>query len=235
MFDPKLHQTWKAANDAGHHAENLRMVEGLLEARPEDADLHLLLAMSLRALDPECDTLAAVRRAIDYGHDDASVLTRAASMCFYQADLVTARRCVDRAKQIMPRGFPLKKDLRELDRNLGRREKTVERHRRLSKSFNAEPHDRRVAADFARHLADTGREYTAFFVVARGLYYQPEDRSLRRLERKLRKTVPDDVRAEAEEWAASGEPTTNLSWRPIGDGGFRGQNVSDSGRREAEA
>lgn len=224
MFDPDLHRAWHAAHDAGRHAENLQMVEGMLEAQPEDADLHLLLAMSLRALDPECDTLAAVHRAIDYGHDDASVLTRAASMCFYEADLDTARRCVDRAKQIKPRGFPLKKGLRELDRNLGRREKGFELDRRLSESFNAEPRDRLVAGDFARHLADTGREYAAYFVVARGLYYHPEDRSLRRLQRKLRKTVSDDVRTEAEEWSGSGEPTTNLSWRPVKGGGPSGGN-----------
>lgn len=208
------------------------MVEGLLEVRPEDADLHLLLAMSLRASDPECDTLAAVRRAIDHGWDDASVLTRAASMCFYEADLATARSCVDHAKQIMPHGFPFKKELRELDRNLGRREKEFERHGRLSKSFNAEPHDRRVAAGLARLLAGTGREYTAYFVVARGLHHHPEDRSLRRLQRKLRKAVPEDVRAEAEEWAVSGEPTTNLSWRPVGGSGPADANTAHRPRQE---
>jgi Flp pilus assembly protein TadD len=232
VFEPELHQTWDAAYERGHHAENLQMVEGMLDVRPDDPDLHILHAMSLRALDRDDDVPAAVHRAIDCGEDDAAVMTRAASMCFYQADLETARRCVDRAKEIKPRDFPLKKELREHDRNLGRREKALDLERSLSSSFNAEPRDRRVAIDFARHLVRTGRAYTAYHVVSRGLLYHPDDRSLRLLERKLRKTVPDEERTEAKEWAASGEPTTNMSWRPVGGSGPREEIESEAERRQ---
>jgi hypothetical protein len=137
-------------------------------------------------------------------------------MCFFEADLAMARCCADRAKRIAPRGFLLRKELKELDRNLSRREEGLDIERRLSRSFNAEPSDRQVATDFARHLVRTGRTYVAYHVIARGLRYHPDDRSLRRLKKKAGKIVPDAVKAEAEEWAASGEPTTNLSWRSGG-------------------
>src|SRR5215467_1877374 len=92
LFDRDLHGTWSAACDEGRHDENLRMVESLLETCPDDPDLHLLHAMSLLALDRYEDEAVAVHRAIDLGQEDATVLTRAASLCFYGGDLPTARK-----------------------------------------------------------------------------------------------------------------------------------------------
>jgi hypothetical protein len=135
-------------------------------------------------------------------------------MCFYAADVPTARRCIDRAKRIQPRGFPLKKDLKELDRNVSRREKGQEVEERLSQAFESDPARPDLATDYARHLAGQGRSYAAYHIVARGLHYHPDDRSLRQLEEKLRPAVPDDVRAEAKEWAASGKPSTVSSSEP---------------------
>jgi hypothetical protein len=155
-------------------------------------------------------------------------------MCFYECDLETARRCVDRAKEIEPPNFPLKKDLSELERYLGRREKSIDLERRLSESFNREPGDRRLAVAFARHLVRIGRSHTAYYVVRRGLVYHPADRSLRRLERKLAKAVPGDVRTDAGEWAASGEPTTNLEWRLVGGSSTQGENLSETDRGQAK-
>jgi hypothetical protein len=58
VFEPELHRTWSAADEEGHHAENLRMIEGMLDVRPDDPDLHLLHAMSLLALGRRDDVLA---------------------------------------------------------------------------------------------------------------------------------------------------------------------------------
>jgi hypothetical protein len=49
--------------------------------------------------------------------------------------------------------------------------------------------------------------YAAYHIVARGLHHRPADRALRRLEKRLRASVPDDIRAEAEEWAVAGKPS----------------------------
>jgi Flp pilus assembly protein TadD len=192
-------------SEAGHHDESRRMLERLLDARPKDPDLYLLLATSLRATDRYADARRAVDRAIQYGRDDPSILTRAASSCFFAGDLKTARYCVDRAKGLKGRGFLFKSELRELDRNLTRREKGFEAGKRLSRACDAGPDDRRIAVDFARHLMRTGRTFTAYHIVLRGLLYHPEDRRLRRIEKKLRDDIPDAVRAEAMEWAKSGK------------------------------
>jgi len=206
VIDPELYRTWCAMDDAGHHDENLQMVQRLIEVQPTNADLHLLLSRTLLAMERDADSLAAVHRAIDCGEDDAAILTQAASRCFFRGDLTTARRCIDRAKRVAPRGFPLKKELKELDRNLTRRQKGSKVENRLSESFDAEPGNRKVTIDFARHLVRTGRTYTAYYIVARGLHHHPDDRSLRRLERTLCSVVPDAERAEAKRWATSGEP-----------------------------
>jgi Flp pilus assembly protein TadD len=232
VLDPELWRTWWEMNDAGHRDEGLRLVERQFEVRPEDPDLHLLLGLALTSVGREADSLAAVHRAIDLGWDDAAILTQAADRCFWEGDLAMARRCVDRAERIKPRGFVFQKELKEVDRNLSRREKGLARERSLSRSFNAEPRNRRVATDLARHLIRTGRSAAAYHVVARGLLYHPEDRHLRRLERKLHKTVPGEVRTEAKEWAPSGEPTTNTSWRPVGGSGRPGTHLSEAERRQ---
>lgn len=206
MLDGELYQTWRAMNEAGHHEESLRMLRRLLEARPDDADLHLLLSQTLSAMNREADSLVAVYRAIECGEDDAAILTQAASRCFFRGDLATARRCIDRAKRIAPRGFPLKAELKEMDRSTARRVKGRATEERLEEAFEADGSDRKVAVDLARHLVRTGRTYAAYHIVARGLHHHPEDRTLRRLEGKLCSVVPDDVRLEAEQWARSGEP-----------------------------
>jgi Flp pilus assembly protein TadD len=216
VVDWDVHAPWRARAELGDHDQNLQVLDRLLESRPADADLHLLQALTLSALDREDDALAAVYRAIECGEDDAVVMTRAASQCFFKADLETARRCVDRAKAIASREFPLSEDLKDLDRHLTRRERGKTREMHLSQCFDAEPEDRRVASDFARYLVHVGRDYSAYYVVARGLLYHPEDRRLRRLKRKLVKVVPGDERRQADEWAASGEPMTNLSWKSAG-------------------
>jgi Flp pilus assembly protein TadD len=222
VLDAQVYETWSAIDDAGRHGENLRMLRRLLEAQPDDAELHLLLARTLTAMECQEDSLAAVYRAIDCGQDDAGVLTRAASMCFYAADVPMARDCIDRAKKIQPRGFALKKDLKELDRKVSRREKEGEVEERLSEVFDEDPARPGLATEYARLLAKQGRAYAAYHVVARGLHYHPDDRSLRQLEKKLGLVVPDDVRAEAKHWAASGKPATispskrseNAGWGP---------------------
>jgi len=191
--------------DAGHHDENVRMLERLLETR-DDADLHLLLARTLLAMERHEDSLAAVRRAIRCAPSDAAVLTKAASMCFYAGDLETARGCIDRAKTIAPRDFALKSDLKELDRHAVRRERGRADEKRLLEAFDADPGRPGLAAEFARHLIRNGQRYAAYHVVARALRHRADDRALRRLEKKLRAAVPDDVRAEAEQWAASERP-----------------------------
>ena len=171
--------------EAGHLEESLQMLDRLLEVRPGDPDLHLLLSQTLLAMERDEDSLAAVHRAIECGQDNAAVLTQVASRCFFAGDLATARWCVDRAKRITPPGFPLKKELKELDRNIARRARRWKLEKRLSKEFNADPSNRQITTQFARHLIHTGRTYTAYHIVTRGLYYHPRDRCLRRLERKL--------------------------------------------------
>ena len=183
------------------------MLERMLDAHPREAHLHLLLAQTLVAMERRPESRSSVHRAIECGQDDAAVLTRAASMCFYAADLDTARSCVDRAKQVAPRRFVLKQELKELDRNVARRENGLEAEERLSDAFESDPGRPGVAADFARHLARNGQTYAAYHIVARGLHYRPTDRALRRLEKRMHASVPDDVRADAQEWAVSGEPS----------------------------
>jgi Flp pilus assembly protein TadD len=208
LADDGLYQAWLARDNAGHHDQNLEIVQRLLLARPDDPDLHLLLARTLLAVDRFADSLSEVYRAIELGGNDAGILARAANMCFYEGDLGTARECTERAKSVAPRGFPLKEELKELGRNLKRREKGLARERRLSTSFDTDPSDPRIAADLARHLIRTGRNYAAYYVVARGLHYHPEHGRLARLERKLSKIVPKDERSEAQRWAGSGESRT---------------------------
>ena len=205
MLDQDFYLSWRAREQAGQHAENLQILERLLAARPDDPDLHLFQALTLLAMDRYADSQESVHRAIEFGQDDAGVLTRSASLRLMAGDLIPARDCVDRANRIAPQGFPLKKDLREIRRNLKRQEKTSDLKVRLSEAFDADPGDRSAAADLARHLSRTGRNYAAYHVVARGLHHSPDDRTLRRLEQKLRKSVPSDGRNEAERWATSGE------------------------------
>jgi len=230
VLDRDLYSSWCARDEAGHHDQNLQILERLLAARPDDPDLHLQLAVTLLALERYADARSAVNRAIDLGENDAAVLVRAGSLCFFNGDLSMARECIERVKRIAPRGFPLKKDLRELDRRLRRRKRGLDREKVLSSSFDDDPRDRLTAADLARHLARTGRTYAAYHVVARGLHHHPEDRSLRRLERKLRKRVPSDERTEAERWAASGEPRTLRDRSEAA--APHGENVSEADRRQ---
>lgn len=206
MIDPELYGTWLAMDEAGRHEENLRMLERVIEARQNDGDLHLLISRTLRAMDRDKDSLAAVHRAIDCSEDDPAVLTQAASTCFFSGDLKSARHCVDRAAQLAPRDFPLKKDLKELTRNLSRREKASHTETQLQAAWRADCTDRQTARAWAKHLAYTGRTFAAYHVVARGLNHNPSDRRLRRLEKKLRPAIPEQVRAEAHEWAESGSP-----------------------------
>lgn len=193
-------------DEAESHDENLRMLEHLLEGRPNDPNLHLLLARTLLAMERDEDSLAAVHRAICYGEDDPTILTQAASRCFFSGDLKTARRCVDRAARLAPRDFTLKKELKELTRSLSRRERRRQTEAQLQAAWRTDCTDRGTARSWASHLAHTGRTFAAYHVVARGLHHNPDDRHLRRLERKLRSAIPDQVRAEANEWAESGTP-----------------------------
>ena len=209
------------------------MVEAALEERPDDPHLHLLRATTLTGLEREVDSLAATYRAIECSQGDPESLTRAASHCFYKGDLATARRCVDCAKRFKSRGFIFRKELRELDRNLRRREKGLDREKRLSDAFDAEPSDRRVAIQLARRLGRTGRAYAGYYVVARGLYYHPEDRSLRRLKKRLGRTVPEDERSSAKMWASSGEPRTMPLAEPVGGSDPSGDDGSEAERRQA--
>jgi Flp pilus assembly protein TadD len=206
LIDPELYRTWLAIDEAECHDENLRMLEHWIEARPNDADLHLLIARTLCAMNRDEDSLSAVNRAIDCGEDDPAILTQAASRCFFAGDLKTARKCVDRATRVAPRDFPLKKDLKDLARNLSRRERERETEVQLQKAWRANCADGEVARSWARHLERTGRTFAAYHVLARGLHHNPDDRRLHRLERRLRSAIPDRVRAEAHEWAESGSP-----------------------------
>lgn len=184
------------------------MVQRALDRNPDDADLQLLLAASLLALDRHRESRRAVRRAIECGGDDPTVLVRAGSMCFFSGELEAARECVERVRRLQPRGFIFASEVKELERSLTRRERGLAAEKRLSAAFNADPADREVTLDFARHLVRTGRAFSAYHVVTRGLLYHPGDGALRGIERKLRGDVPATVRAEAEEWARSGEPST---------------------------
>lgn len=231
--DDDLYPAWLARENAGHHEQNVQILERLLAARPEAPELHLLLAQTLLAMDRYPDCLSAVYRAIDLGENDASILMRALTVCRGAGDLVGARQCIDRAKRVAPRGFPLKKELREQDRYLKRQEKDQARGEHLSSSFDKEPRDWRVAADLARYQIRTGHTYAAYYVVARALHYNPEVGRLRRLERKLSKIVPSDECAEARRWAASGEPRTVSYRRPVrGYGGHR-KDGSEAEQRQA--
>jgi uncharacterized protein HemY len=206
VCDWELYDTWAAMDEAGRHDENLRMLNRVLAAQPDDPDLYLLRARTLLSMEKHSASLDAVHDAIARGRDSAEVLTKAGSMCFYAGDVATARWCVGRAKVLAPRRFVLKEDLAELDRNVSRREKGRETEERLTGAFEADPARLGVAADLARHLARNGQTYAAYHAVARGLRFHPDDRVLRRLAKRLRKVVPDDVRAEAEAWAASDKP-----------------------------
>jgi Flp pilus assembly protein TadD len=203
--DAELIATWLAMSDVGHHEESLRMLERLLDAHPDDAALHLLLSATLLATERDAESLHATHSAIRFGWDDPAILTRAASNCFYAGDLSRARACIDRAKRIKPRKFLFDSELKELDRNLRRREKGRDQEERLSVAFNADPRDLETTIDFARRLAFTGRSHAAYHVVSRGLIYHPDDRVLKKIEEKLRDEIPDAVRVEAEEWAKSGK------------------------------
>ena len=201
-------------DDEGRHGENIRMLERLLETEPSNPDLHLLLARTFSALDRREDSRSALQRAAGCGENDADVLTQVASMAFYAGEVEAARRCIDRAKKIAPRQFVLNEDLKELDRNVRRRDEGLEAESRLSSLFGSDPGRPGVAADLARHLERNGQTYAAYHAVARGLHYRPDDRSLLRLEKELGRAVPDDVRAEAERWAASDEPFAVSEARP---------------------
>lgn len=183
------------------------MLQRALDANPRHAHLHLLLAQTLLARERRPESPSAVHRAIECGENDPRCLPgppRCAS-----TPVISRHRgaASTRAKEIAPRKFALKEDLKELERNVVRRENGLEAERRLSEAFESDPGRPAVAADFARHLARNGQTYAAYHIVARGLLYQPTDRALRRLEKRLRARVPDDVRAEAQKWAVSGRPS----------------------------
>lgn len=206
MRDDDLYETWCAMSDAGRHDENLRTLARALEARPDDANLHLLLASTLLALDRTTESVESVRRAAACADDDPGILTRVASLCFYAGDVSAARSYISRAKEVAPRGFPLRRELKDLERRAARRARGMAAEARLTEEFDADPGRPGLAAELARHLAANGQRYAAYHAVARGLHYHPDDRTLRRLEKKLRREVPADVRDEAEQWAASDQP-----------------------------
>jgi tetratricopeptide (TPR) repeat protein len=233
VHDQDFYLSWRARDEARQHAENLQILGRLLAARPDDPGLHLFQAQTLLAMDRFADSQESVHRAIEFGQDDAGALTRSASLCLMAGDLSAARECADRAKRIEPQGFPLKKDLREIRRYLKRQEKTSDLKVRLSEAFDTDPSDRSAAADLARHLSRTGRKYAAYHVVARGLHHSPDDPTLRRLERKLRRSVPSDERNEAERWAASGESRT-LTDLSLGGNRRPGPDATEAERRQAE-
>jgi thioredoxin-like negative regulator of GroEL len=206
MLDTELRATWSAMNDEGRHDENLRMLGRLLTAAPRDPDLHLLLASTLYATDRVAESLEATRRAIDLGGEDPAVLVQAASQAFYAGGLTTARAALDSAKKIAPRGFALRKELQDLDRNVDRRMRGLEEEKRLAEAFDLDPGRPGAAAELAQHFARNGQSFAAYHAVMRGLRYWPNDRALRRLERGLGPTIPPETRQSAEAWAASEKP-----------------------------
>ncbi|HTX31831.1 MAG TPA: tetratricopeptide repeat protein [Solirubrobacteraceae bacterium] len=206
MLEKELYATWSAINDEGRHGENLRILERLIDAEPRNADLQLLSARTLLAMDRNTDSLAAVRRAIAFGSDDPAVLVQAASMAFYAGDLTSAREAIESAKKIAPQRFALRKDLNELDRNVARRTRGTAMEARLVSTFELHPEQAGVAAELAQHFARNGQRYAAYHVIMRGLRYHPSDHSLRRLERRLSQAIPPDTRHAAHAWAHSDLP-----------------------------
>jgi hypothetical protein len=148
---------------------------------------------------------AAVSRAAELAPDEASLLTRIASAAFFAGNLDVARRCVDRARAAAPRRFVLSRDLRLLDRQLSRREKTQPEVDELAYAFDTEPSGE-GALRLARHLAANGQTYSAYYAAARGHLLDPDSRALRRVTRRLAKDIPADVLAEADEWAGTDRP-----------------------------
>jgi Flp pilus assembly protein TadD len=203
--DLDLYRTWLAMWEEGHLDKAAELFRRLLDDDPDDPELHLFLASALFELNQRAECRREVHRAVDLGWDDPSVLLRVVWLCLRRGDFKCARKCVDRAKQVMPRDFLFKEELREADRHLKRRVAGREKEKALSDRFEVDPEDRRTATELARHLARTGREYAAYYVVSRGLVYHPRDRKLRRIERKLGKVVPASEQAEAKKWAPSGE------------------------------
>jgi Flp pilus assembly protein TadD len=201
----EINNTWLAMTGVGHYEEARKMLEALLESHPDDPQILVLLAPTLSMVGDVEGSVVAARRTIECGWDDPTVLVRAASSCFGGGDLKGARKGVDRAKELKPRRFIFGPELRELDRNLRHREKNFRRERDLTRSFDTDPTDLEVARELVRLKFRSGRNYFAYHVVSRALLHHPRDRRLRRLRRKLVERVPADARAEAEEWARSGD------------------------------
>ncbi len=206
MFDRELYATWLAMHEEGRLGECLRMLSARIDAKPEDADLQLLAARTLLALDRPADSLDAARRAWVLSGDDPAVLVQVASMAFFAGDLTTAREVIDSAKKIAPRGFVFQKELDELDRNIAHRARVIGTEKRLVNLFELHPEQPEVVAALAHHLARNGQTFAAYHVVARGLRFNPSDRSLRRLERRLGPDIPPEARRTAHAWADSDLP-----------------------------
>jgi Flp pilus assembly protein TadD len=205
VWDQELTDTWLSMEDAGRTEEAVRMLERVLEDRPDDPDVLMLQAHSLQALGRDGESIKRLQRAVELGQDNPWILTRAASSYYFHADLRHSRTCLDRARQIAPRDFPARRDLKELDRNLRRRERDKETNARLIAAFEADPTDRETAIWLVRARIRTGLTYSGYHIVSRALLHHPDDRTLRRLERKLRRKVPAVERAEAMVWARSGD------------------------------
>jgi hypothetical protein len=88
--------------------------------------------------------------------------------------------------------------------SLGARGTNVEA--RLVTAFELHPEQAGVATELAQHFARNGQSYAAYHVTVRGLRYHPNDRSLRRLERRLSQAIPPDTRNAARAWADSDLP-----------------------------
>jgi Flp pilus assembly protein TadD len=146
-------------------AENLALLEVVVERFPEDPEIRLLFATALLPFRPaEVPWQAAT--AIQLDPDDPGRLTRAASILFHLDELEAARSYAARASRLMPPGFALASDLLSLGAKFAAMDGDPElAEEALREAVDAAPDREDLARDLATFLADCGRQTEALAVI----------------------------------------------------------------------
>jgi Flp pilus assembly protein TadD len=189
-----VREAWLVRHELGRHEENVRVLEDLLATSPPNAELHMLLSTSLSGAGREEEASVERDSAVALAGGDPAILTRAAWSYFFNGAVAAARECADRAADLAPRDFFLRDDLREIRRNIARREKTADTEWALKTAFEDDPGQPKVGESLARLLARHGETYAAYVVVVKALRQRPDDAKLVKLRDKIARGIPADQR-----------------------------------------